>query len=121
MVMSVLQPNLVLCLESDGRAAVEYACCGSLHASGSAPKDSSVFTSLDHHCNSCVDVPVSMLAVRVGTPATGADAMSAGTLLSALFALPLDRPKAHPLATGLVIARGNDPRLSAIQSTVLLI
>jgi hypothetical protein len=122
LVMSMVQPNLILCFGQDGKVRMESSSCSLFASAGSAFNPCCLSSSSDDQpCGSCEDVPISMHAIRAGSSQTHSAGMAKATLYSSLAAL-LPQPSGISLQKILTWpAQADDFGLSTIRATVLLI
>jgi hypothetical protein len=120
--VAVVQPNLVWCVQSNGQALVEFtASYHSQPSSDAALPGACIGNSFGEPCDGCLDIPISFVALSEHSPATDA-ALIAKTPLWATVTppckeLPLTRLDAD------IFSKSNpsDHHLTDISSTILLI
>jgi len=120
--VAVVQPNLVWCVQSDGPALVELAASSHPHPSSDvAFPGACIGDPFSEHCDGCLHIPISFLALSENSSATDA-ALIAKTAQCVTLTIPC---KNLPLTRLYSYISSNsypsDRRLTDISSTILLI
>jgi hypothetical protein len=121
-VVAVVQPNLVWCVQSDGQALVEFT--ASYHSqpfSDVALPGACIGNSFHESCDGCFDIPISFVALNGHSPATDA-ALIAKTPLWATVTTPCKYLPLTPLYSNVCSnSHPSDRHLTDTSSTILLI
>jgi hypothetical protein len=121
-VVAVLQPNLVWCVQSNGQAFVEFtASCYSQPSSDAAFPGACIGNPFSEPCDGCLDIPISFAALGEHSPATDGAVIAKTplwvTVTTPCKELPLTRLDADIFSKSYPSNR----HLTDISSTILLI
>jgi hypothetical protein len=121
-VVAVVQPNLVWCVQSSGQALVEFtASCYSQPSSDAAFPGACLGNPFSEACDGCLDIPISLVALGENSLATDAALIAKTPLLATVTTpckeLPLTRLDADIFSNSYT----SDRNLTDISSTILLI
>jgi hypothetical protein len=117
----MVHPNLVLCIGQDGKVRVESSSSPILGLSDSGFDRSCIADSLDHPSGACVDVPISMPAIRTEFSPTYSPGM---TIVTPFVALDSLLPQTGVIKSYSSLSRAapcDDLHLSIIRTTILLV
>jgi hypothetical protein len=121
-VVAVVQPNLVWCVQANGQALVEFtASFHSQQSTDAALPGACIGNSFGESCDGCLDIPISFVALSQHSPATDA-AVMAKTPLWVTVATPCkELPLTLRHADIFSNSYPSDRHLTDISSTILLI